>query len=1127
MLCSNCQTDMPENMKFCGECGAALPILCSNCKHPNPRAFRFCSECGFALVVATPAPHTAAEPEVKSPLPAPAPLRPAAPPEAERRQLTVMFCDLVGSTPLAERFDPEDLREMIRSYQEVCANAVQQYGGYIAKYIGDGILIYFGFPEAHEDDAQRAVHAGLAIVADMAALNARLELQMGVTLGVRLGIHTGLVVAGEMGSGLTREQAAIVGETPNVAARLQGDAEPNTVVISDATYALVKNSFQFRALGARQFKGVSRLTEVYHVLAEATVGEETLLSGGIGALIGREAELEALREQWEQVTKGVGRVVYLRAEAGLGKSRLLQALRAKLAGEPHYQWECRCSAYHQSSALHPVIDLLQRKLDLHPTDTPAEKLSKIEALVQRGNLSLPEAVPLLASLLSVPLQERYVALNLSAHRQKQKLQECLAALLLALAADKPVLLVMEDLQWADPSTLELLNHIVDQAAMLQACVVLTFRPTFEPSWALRPCISQMTLENLTLPQTKALIQSLAGQAILPDAVLEHLAAKSDGVPLFIEELTRSALESGLFDAQTQGQALTDTLAALTIPATLKDALMARLDRLGQVKETAQLGATLGREFPFEWIACIAAVNEETLCSHLRQLAAGEVVYQHGAYPKSKHVFKHALIQNAAYDSLLKSTRQRYHQRIAHVLEERFAETVSTQPELLAHHYTAANQKPAALIHWQRAGERAMQRAANAEAVVHFNKALQLCRELPHSVERTEQELTLHILLGVALVMTRGYAAPEVQQNYARARDLCEQAGNTPQLFPALWGLWLFYQVRAELGQAREIAERLLRLAQDAPDTFFSVTAHGAMGATLTCLGELRDAQWHLREGLRRYDVRQHGSQAALYGQDIGVLCRSHLAWTLWLSGYSAQAREQLKAALELAGEVNHLHSLAFALNFAAALCEFRQDAPLAQDYGEETARLSGEQGFPFWLAGGHTYAGWAEMAQGHVEKGLAQMAQGFAAWQFTGALLMQPHYLALRAQALVKTRQQSEALQLIEAALNAVAVTGECWWEAELYRLKGEWLWRPPASDGEQAKEAEACFLRALESARKQNALALELRGAISLSRLWQEQGKQAEARALLAGVYEQFTEGFEEADMQDAKALLTTLSGV
>ncbi len=1125
MLCSNCQTDMPESMKFCGECGATLLKICSRCANPNPPAYRFCSECGFALT--PPNRDVGATPEVKAPSPAEAVARPGSSPtpEAERRQLTVMFCDLVGSTPLAERFDPEDLRDVIRAYQKVCADVVQKYGGYIAKYIGDGILIYFGFPEAHEDDAQRAVHTGLDIVAGMSVLNARLQQQVGVTLGVRLGIHTGLVVAGEMGSGQTREQSAIVGETPNIAARLQGDAEPDTVVISDATYALVKSNFRLQSLGMRHFKGVSRTTEVFHVLEPAHSIEETLLPAETGPLIGREAELKQLLESWEHVQRGVGRVTLLCAEAGHGKSRLLQAFRVQISEEPHFQWECRCSPYYQSSALYPVIDLLQRKLDLRLTDNPAERLSRIEALVQRCNLSLPEAVPLLASLLSVPLQERYIELNLSPLRQKQKLQECLAALLLSMAANKPVLLVVEDLQWADPSTLELLDHIVEQGVMPQICLVLTFRPAFIPAWTPRPHLAQITLDNLTLDHTKTLIQSLAGGRTLPDAVLQHLADKSDGVPLFIEELTRSVLEAGLFEGQREGEALTDTLAALTIPVTLKDALMARLDRLGLVKETAQLGATLGREFPFELIEAIAPVNEEILRSHLRQLSSVEVVYQRGVYPKSRHVFKHALIQNAAYDSLLKSTRQRYHQRIAQVLEERFAEVVAAQPELLAHHYTAANQKHAALVHWQRAGERAMQRAANAEAVVHLHKALQLCRELPQNAERSEQELHLHILLGTALVMTRGYAASEVQSSYSRARDLCEQAGNTPQLFSALWGLWLFYQVRAELAQAREIAERLLLLAQEAQDLLMTVTAQGAMGATLTCLGELNDAQAYLQEGLRQYDVRQHGAQAALYGQDIGVLCLCHLAWTLWLSGHSEQARKQIKAALELAREVNHLHSLAFALDFAAALYEFQQDAPLAQSYGEETVRLASEQGFPFWLAGGHTYAGWAEMAQGQFEKGLAQMAQGFAAWQFTGALLMQPHYLALRAQALVKTQQLPEALELLEAALNAVAATGECWWEAELYRLKGDCLRRLPASDAEQAEEAEACFLRALESARKQTALALELRGAISLSRLWQEQGKQAEARALLTGVYEQFTEGFEEADMQEAKALLTELA--
>src|SRR5215831_2794409 len=749
-------------------------------------------------------------------------------PAAERRQLTVLFCDLVDSTALASQLDPEELRDVILAYQATCAEVIQRFEGHIAQYLGDGLLVYFGYPSAHEDDAQRAVQSGLGMVEAITALNARLARQPGVQLAVRLGIHTGLVVVGEIGGGGRQEHLAL-GETPNVAARLQALAAPNTVVISATTHRLVQTYFTYADLGMHALKGVATPVQIYWVLQAS--GAQTRLDVaapcGLTPLVGRDAEVTLLLERWTQAREGRGQVALLSGEPGIGKSRLVQVVKECVEGEPHVRWECRCSPYAQHSALYPVIDLMQRALHLQRDDAPEAKLGKLEGTLAHYHVSLPEVVPLFASLLSLPLPECYPPLTLTPQRQKQKTLEAVLTVLLTLAEQQPVLFIMEDLHWVDPSTLELLSLVVDQGPTARIFTLLTCRPEFRLPWSARSHLTQLTLSRLPRTQVEVMVERMTGGKVLPAEVRQQVMAKTDGVPLFVEELTRMVLESGLLREREDHYELTGPLPPLAIPTTLHDSLMARLDRLAAVKEVAQLGATLGRTFSYELLQAVTPLDDAALQQALAQLVAAELLYQQGVPPRATYLFKHALIQEAAYQSLLKSTRQRYHQRIAQVLAEQFPETAATQPELLAHHHTEASLLEEAITHWRRAAERANERAANAEAIGHLTKGLALLQMLSDSSARLQYELGLQIILGRALKDAKGYGDPEVAQAYTRARELCQQMGETPQLFSVLLGLAIHFVVRAEFQTARELGEQLLSLARDAQDPVLLVEAHYA------------------------------------------------------------------------------------------------------------------------------------------------------------------------------------------------------------------------------------------------------------------------------------------------------------
>jgi predicted ATPase len=730
-----------------------------------------------------------------------------------------------------------------------------------------------------------------------------------------------------MGGGGRYEQLAL-GETPNIAARLEDLAEPDTVVISVMTKRLVEGAFVLKDLGSLRLRGVPKPITAAQVLHPIlTQSDEEVGTGVLTTLVGRDEEIGLLLRRWEQSKEGFGQVVLINGEPGIGKSALADVLREHVASEGYTRATYRCSPYHTNSVLYPVITHLQRLWRWERDDTPAEKLDKMEETLRKTSLPLEEVVPLFAALCSLPLPEgRYPLLGLTPQQEKQQTQDALAAWLLDEAERQPMLVVYEDLHWADHSTIESIGLLVDQVPTAPLLIVLIFRPEFVPPWPNRSHMTPITLNRLERPQVEAMITQLGGGKALPAEVVQHIVTRTDGVPLYVEELTKMLLESDLLREEADHYALSGTLSGVAIPATLQDSLMARLDRLPMVREVAQLGAVLGREFAYEMLRALAAVEESTLQERLGQLVGAELLYQRGRPPRAKYVFKHALIQDAAYASLLKRTRQQYHQQIARMLETEFPETVKAEPELVAHHYTEAGLNEQAVGYWHQAGKRATQRSAHVEAINHLTKGLEVLKTLPDTLERARQELDMQITLGPVLMSVKGIASLDTERAYARARELCQQLGETLQLFPVLQGLYRFYMGRAELQTARDLAKELFSLAQRTQDPALLLEAHRVLGQTMFWLGEIASARAHLEEGMALYDPQKHRSHAFVYGQDPAVACLSSVAWAIWMLGYPDQALRSVHEALTLAQELTHPFSQAYALVHAAIVHQFRREA---------------------------------------------------------------------------------------------------------------------------------------------------------------------------------------------------------
>jgi class 3 adenylate cyclase/predicted ATPase len=1041
---------------------------------------------------------------------------------AERRQVTVMFSDLVGSTALSARIDPEDLREVISAYQKCVAETVQRFGGFVAKFMGDGVLVYFGYPQAREDDPERAVQAGLELVTAVGALKTHAPLQ------TRVGIATGLVVVGDLiGSGASQEQA-IVGETPNLAARLQAIVEPDSVVIAESTRKLIGNLFELHDLGAQDLKGISGPMRAWAALRPASVESrfDALHASGLTELVGREEELDLLLRRWSKAKTGEGQVVLLSGEPGIGKSRLTAALLQRLADEPHTRLRHFCSPQHTDSALYPTIGQIERVAGFTRDDTLQEKLDKLDLLLAQSSTSAQDAA-LFAEMLSLPNDGRYPTPNLTPPQRRQQTLEALAHQVVALSSQNPLLMIFEDAHWADPTSIELFSRIVDRVSTLRVLLVVTFRPEFYPPWIGRSHVTVLTLNRLAEREIAAIISRVIGNKPLSPSIRQDIIERTDGIPLFIEEMTKAVLEAG--DEGTAQTVAAIPTPALAVPASLHASLMARLDRLGTAKEVAQIGAAIGREFSHALLAAVALKPEIELESALDRLIEAGLLFRQGVPPHAAYLFKHTLVQDAAYGTLLREPRRALHARIAETLQGQFAEIVESKPELLARHCTEAGWVEKAASLWGKAGRQSLARSALVEAIAQFTRALDLIATLLATPALRREEISFQVALVNPLMQIRGYSAPETQAAVERARMLIERAetlGETPDdpllLFLVLYGFWTAKYLAFEGDTCRDLAAQFLALAEKQGATVPLVIAHRIMGPCLTIRGDFEEAQGHYDRALSLYEPTEHRPLSMRFGQDASVVILTHRAWNFWLLGYPATALKDADEALKNARQIGHAVSSMFALFFVARVYALCGNYSAAAALTQELSVLANDKSALLWKAQQMLIEGWIFALTGSTPEAIQQITVGRAEYRSTGSTLNLPAHLSYLALAHADLGQPDDAWRCIGEAISTTEATKERWFEAETNRIAGEIALNSPERD---AAKAETYFERALAVARQQQAKSWELRASMSLARLWRDQGKVQQARELLAPVYGWFTEGFDTRDLKEAKALLEELA--
>jgi class 3 adenylate cyclase/predicted ATPase len=1060
-------------------------------------------------------------PEKLTPTLRPAPVRPDTD-AAERRQVTVMFSDLVGSTALSARMDPEDLREIISAYQKCVTETVEHFGGFVAKYMGDGVLIYFGYPQAHEDDAERAVRAGVELVAGVTVLKSPVRMQ------TRVGVATGLVVVGDLiGSGASQEHA-IVGETPNFAARLQSIAEPNTVVIAESTRRLIGNLFELVDFGAKDLKGISGSVRAWAALRASSVEGrfEAFHASELTALVGREEELELLLRRWSKAKTGEGQVVLLSGEPGIGKSRLTAALLERIAAEPHTRLRYFCSPQHTDSALYPIIVQMERAAGMAHDDTPQAKLDKLDAMLARTSTSIQDAA-LFAEMLSLPNDGRYPALELAPQQRRQRTLDALTSQLAGLASQHPVLMIFEDVHWIDPTSLEVLNRTVDRIKTLPALLVVTFRPEFNAPWAGQSHVRSLMLNRLGEREAAAIITRLVGNKELPVDVMAEIVERTDGIPLFVEEMTKAVLE-----AESEGEARRTAAAvpspALTVPASLHASLMARLDRLGPAKEVAQIGAAIGREFSHALLAAVVRKPEAELNSALDRLIEAGLLFRQGVPPHAAYLFKHALVQDAAYGTLLREPRRALHARIAEVLESQFAEIAESQPELLARHCTEAGLIEKAASLWGKAGKQSLQRSALSEAVAQLTRALDQIAALPLTPALRREEINLQVALITPLIHVKGYAAQETKAAVERARLLIEHAeafGEPPEdpllLFSVLYGLWTTSCVAFNGDAVRELGAQFLALAEKQGATVPLMIGHRLVATSLAYTGDLTKGRTHYDQASALYNPTKHRPLAMRFGQDHWVTVLSFRTDILWILGYPDAALVDADRAIKDAREIGQAATLMFALSHTLLTQTYCGSYAAATAQADELVATADQKGSLFWKAFGMLGRGWLFAVAGKPSDAVQMIALGVAALRSTGATWSVSYYLSRLARVYSEVGQFDDAWRCIGEALNAVETTKERLWEADIHRIAGEIALMSLEPD---FAKAEAYFERALAVARAQQAKSWELRAAMSLARLWRDQSKRDAARDLLAPVYGWFTEGLDTLDLKEAKALLDEL---
>ncbi|WP_437649003.1 TOMM system kinase/cyclase fusion protein [Sorangium sp. So ce362] len=1039
--------------------------------------------------------------------------------EGERRQLTAVCCaiDVLADAPKA--LDVEQADELLRAQLGRCAEIAYRYRGHVAATLGDRLLIYFGYPRTEEDDAQRAARAALEIAAAAQAEGERLAAR-GVRLDARLGVHTGVLVAQERraAAGLT------VGATPRKAARIAALAPAGGVAVSVEAHRLLRSAFEFDDEGPRRGDADGTPAEIFVLRSERGARSTPDAESREAPLFGREQEMAILLDRWRRTRAGAGQCTLITGEPGIGKSRLARALRARLASDPHTFLELRCAPDTQHSVLFPVVDMLGRALGLDQEASPERRSARLEALLSNHGFTLAEAMPLFMTLLSLPMAPPHAALDVSPQRLKELTLNAVLSLLFGMAEERPLMLVAEDLHWCDATTLELLTHLVHEAPSAPVSVLMTARPEFSPPFSTTG-VQQLPLSRLERAHVEELVTALLRGKSLPSEVIDQVVTRTDGVPLFVEELTQMLVESGVLVERNDRYEMARPLAREEIPSTLRNLLMARLDRLDRAKKTAQLAAALGREFSVEVLSVVSPFEPAVLQEHLDHLVGTGLVLRQRRMKAPGWAFKHALVRDAAYESLPREMRREVHARIAGVLEAHYPQWVTDRPELLAHHYTEAELVEQAIPYWIRAGQKALQQSASLEPIQHFERALDLLATRPDTPARVAQELGLRLSLSVALIGAHGYAVPAVGAAYERARELCDALGDSRQNFSVIWGLSAFNCVRAQLDIALHLSVRALGIAEKESDPALLVPAHLLHGGNHLWRGELRTAEEHLGRGLSFYDAAEHSALAAVYSYDPGTASMAYLAMTLWFLGYPDQAIQMARAAVAQTKARGHAHSYAHSLFRALQVALLRGEGGAALEELPSLLAVAEDKGFPVWHAAGIFLRGRALCLEGQVDRGIEDMRAGFRRTLEAGAQIVYPEFAFGLAEALGGLGQHEEALEAVAEALDHVVRTEGRLYEAELYRLRGDLSLRadPTASGADRAEES---LHKAVEIARHHHARSWELRAALSLARLWHHQGRGAAARRLLSDSYTWFAEGFDTSHLKSAKATLDELSG-
>ncbi len=1089
MQCFSCGTENSDKVKFCAECGTPMGIPCPGCAFRNPRGAITCGGCGRSF--------DSARLTI-----------------AERRQLTVFFADIAGSTTLAENLDPEDLHELYAQYQAICAEVIHRYEGHLAQYLGDGVLAYFGYPAAHEDDAQRAILSGLEILQRVGTGKFGENRPR-----VRIGIHTGLVVVGDVGAGIRREQLAL-GEAPNIAARLQSEALPDTLVISDATRKLLAGQFSLEDLGSRTLKGLSRPMEVFRVLGRSGASSRfhaMTAAHGLTRFVGREQELRSIREAWAEAANGRGRTIVLLGEAGIGKSRLLAAAGEDAEHRLHEVFEAECSPYQMNSPLNPIVEMIERRIGIEKEMTAADKLDRVEQFAAGRGSRLEESASLLAGLLLVPTLGRYPEPEITPARRLQRTIEILAESLLQSVGGSPVLLLIEDLHWADPSTLDLLGEIVVRQPNRPVLMVCTSRPGFSAPWLQESNCIQIRVTALPPEDTRTLVARVAGRKPLPLALVEELVARTGGIPLFAEAVTRTIISAGILRDLGDRYELTAPLPPGLIPTTVQDSLMARIDRLGTDRPVAQLAATIGRESGFQLLQAVLGKSPEALASSLRHMVELELVSESGTPPNSTYTFRHALIQDAAYESLLRKTRQEFHDKIAEALLERFPEMAETKPELLARHFEGAGRTAEATAGWMKAGSLAQQRSTVRECVAYLRRAIALLETLPPGDPgRLQSELRAQSAISEALKQTVGWASPEVEAASVRARDLAEELGDRVALARSLAGLAALYFVRGSLGKSMEAAKPILEMALASGDPVLQLQARSIFGYSAYFLADFPLARECGEKALALYDPDRERVLVATVNQSITFTCANYLMMSLWFMGYPEQAERVRLQSWEVVEALNVPLCTAYALGTSIMIDYARRDVVSVARLAEQSYALSIQEGSLLWAVQARIYRGWAQAMNGKADAGIAEMEAGLESYRLTGSGLMTTQFCLMISEAQVRAGRPVEALASLAEGLRHAEENQEHAHEPELHRLTGE----IQLSRGERSA-GEASLRHAIHLAQAQLAKTLELRAVLVLANLLRSEGRSLKARALLQPLNDWFQEGREMPELLAMRAML------